>query len=244
MAKGIPRHVLVKNQILAELQKGGLQQNGRLPSEDELAIIYDVSRTTIRSALQSLESEGIIEKRHGSGNFIKPFNKTSNRNAMFAMLNRQEAAQIMKKCSIKKVDLSADIAEKLDEKEGSPAYKIIKTFCLDDMESSCMVEYIPAKHVKVVPSPDSIPSSVYVFAARYCGVEVGEIRSEFHAVSHEETPFYDVAHPVIRIDETFLSTTEKIILYSEYYINTDLICPCVIRDKPPQFWKTIDGHIQ
>lgn len=42
----------------------------QLPSEDQLAVQCDVSRTTIRAALNTLETEGQIVRRHGLGTFV------------------------------------------------------------------------------------------------------------------------------------------------------------------------------
>ncbi len=42
-----------------------------LPSEDELARMFNVSRTTIRNALASLSATGLIEKRQGVGTFVR-----------------------------------------------------------------------------------------------------------------------------------------------------------------------------
>lgn len=41
-----------------------------LPGERELSVEYQVSRSTLRAALQLLKSEGVICSRHGSGNYI------------------------------------------------------------------------------------------------------------------------------------------------------------------------------
>ena len=39
----------------------------RLPGERELSIALNVSRPVLRAALARLESEGVIERRHGHG---------------------------------------------------------------------------------------------------------------------------------------------------------------------------------
>jgi len=44
-----------------------LQPGDQLPGERELAVRMDVSRTSIRSALQALVTEGLLVSRHGSG---------------------------------------------------------------------------------------------------------------------------------------------------------------------------------
>jgi GntR family transcriptional regulator len=43
----------------------------RLPAESELASRYRVSTPTLRSSLEVLQSEGLVEKRHGIGNFVR-----------------------------------------------------------------------------------------------------------------------------------------------------------------------------
>lgn len=45
----------------------------RLPSETALAAEYSVSRVTVRAALSTLQSQGLIDIRHGSGSFVARF---------------------------------------------------------------------------------------------------------------------------------------------------------------------------
>ena len=44
--------------------------DGRIPSETELADELQVSRTTIRDALSRLENEGAIFRKQGAGTFV------------------------------------------------------------------------------------------------------------------------------------------------------------------------------
>ncbi len=43
-----------------------------LPPEREIAEITDLSRVTVRKAIQELVREGLIEQRQGSGSFVRP----------------------------------------------------------------------------------------------------------------------------------------------------------------------------
>src|SRR5699024_8964453 len=47
-----------------------------LPSERKLTEIYDVSRTTVRLALDNLETRGYISRQHGKGSFVVDYHKT------------------------------------------------------------------------------------------------------------------------------------------------------------------------
>lgn len=60
--------------IVDELKKmvltGALKVGDKLPPERELAELYQVSRTSIREALKSLEALGLLEIHQGDGNYI------------------------------------------------------------------------------------------------------------------------------------------------------------------------------
>jgi len=61
----------VANQIKAEFSDGRFSPGILMPSEHELTKVFSVSRTTIRTALQSLEDEDFIERHQGQGTFLK-----------------------------------------------------------------------------------------------------------------------------------------------------------------------------
>lgn len=60
---------------LAELLRAKLpdyaQRSGKLPTEAELCESYGMSRQTVRHSLQLLADEGLIQRRHGSGSYVK-----------------------------------------------------------------------------------------------------------------------------------------------------------------------------
>lgn len=49
------------------------EAGAKIPGEFELAAQYKVARVTIRTALRSLETQGLIDIRHGSGAYIADF---------------------------------------------------------------------------------------------------------------------------------------------------------------------------
>jgi len=54
------------------LRSGGVDADGRLPTERELATTIGVSRRAVRRALEVLETEGRIWRRQGSGTYAGP----------------------------------------------------------------------------------------------------------------------------------------------------------------------------
>jgi len=61
---------MVMEQIKDLVKKGELKSGDRLPSERELCEKLEVSRASIREALKALQMLGLIETKHGEGNFI------------------------------------------------------------------------------------------------------------------------------------------------------------------------------
>ena len=66
--------------ISEAIRKQVYKANERLPAERALATHYNVSRGTLRSALTLLEQDGLLERKVGSGTFVKtqPAGETAN----------------------------------------------------------------------------------------------------------------------------------------------------------------------
>lgn len=68
---GGPRYVQLRQRLEAGIESGVLPPNSSLPPEREIAEITELSRVTVRKAIQELVGEGLIEQRQGSGSFIR-----------------------------------------------------------------------------------------------------------------------------------------------------------------------------
>lgn len=64
------RSVSVHDELSHRIVDGLLPAGSKLPAETELAAEFGVSRATLRDALRSLESEGLVRRMQGSGTFV------------------------------------------------------------------------------------------------------------------------------------------------------------------------------
>lgn len=72
MIRPVPsRRQAIADDIRHQISTSHFKAGERLPSEAQLAARYKVSTPTLRSALALLEGEGLVEKIHGSGNFVR-----------------------------------------------------------------------------------------------------------------------------------------------------------------------------
>lgn len=69
---GGPLYLQLKRWIEDAIKRGLIKPGDALPSERDLAQRADVSRVTVRKAVQHLVHEGVLVQRHGSGTFVAP----------------------------------------------------------------------------------------------------------------------------------------------------------------------------
>lgn len=68
------QHTKLSDAIMARIEAmivdGSLGSGQRLPSERDLALQFEVSRPSLREAIQKLEARGLIERRQGGGTYV------------------------------------------------------------------------------------------------------------------------------------------------------------------------------
>lgn len=69
--KNIPKYVEIMNWLESEIMSGGLSLGEKIPSENELGTKFAISRQTVRQATSVLESRGLLERRRGSGTYVR-----------------------------------------------------------------------------------------------------------------------------------------------------------------------------
>jgi GntR family transcriptional regulator len=66
-----PLALQLADALRAEIQEGRRRPGSQLPTESEFQAEYGVSRTTIRAALATLASEGLVLTRKGFGSYVR-----------------------------------------------------------------------------------------------------------------------------------------------------------------------------
>lgn len=71
-ASGEPLYKQLVQSLRSEIVKGAYPVGSQLPTEDELAGRFAVSRHTVREALRQLRADGLVSSRQGSGTRVMP----------------------------------------------------------------------------------------------------------------------------------------------------------------------------
>lgn len=67
----MPLYTEIMDKLVTGIQDGKYRPNTVLPSEKEICKRFNVSRTSVRNALKAMQVQGYIDRRQGSGSFVK-----------------------------------------------------------------------------------------------------------------------------------------------------------------------------
>lgn len=106
-------YLKVVQYIRSQLEMKCLNVGDRLPTERELSENLDVSRNSIREALKTMESMGIIESQQGSGNYLtenfeKGFITSLSMMALLKQINYLEVSQLRRGIETQSLLLAID----------------------------------------------------------------------------------------------------------------------------------------
>lgn len=66
----VPLYFQLKNLIIEKIENNEYPENSKIPSEQELCEMYDISRPTVRQAINELTNNGYLYKEKGKGTFV------------------------------------------------------------------------------------------------------------------------------------------------------------------------------
>lgn len=68
----VPKYFQLASILRQQIDNGEWQPRSAIPSERQLEVLYNVSRTTIREAIDYLTRQGYLYREHGRGTFVSP----------------------------------------------------------------------------------------------------------------------------------------------------------------------------
>jgi GntR family transcriptional regulator len=142
----LPLHAQVEESLVRSMADGALPPSTRLPSEDSLVERYGVSRTTIRTAIQSLIARGLVEIRRGRGTFVTQPVVTQELTQLTGFiedlqtLGRGPSAQVLDR---RIVAASETVARQLSLQRGTAVARIQRLRLADGVPLSFDETYLP-----------------------------------------------------------------------------------------------------
>jgi GntR family transcriptional regulator len=163
-----PLPAQLADRLRERIADGHWEPGHRLPSEQELAAEYGVSRPTVRSAVARLVDSGMVRVRHGAGTFV-----TAHRAGILAGLQELRStsrviAEQGYSCEVvyRSRELrpaTAEEAERFDSPPGLPVIAIQRSFLADDDVVAFEHDLINAAVLPDGVAAEDITGSVFEF---------------------------------------------------------------------------------
>jgi GntR family transcriptional regulator len=200
--------------------------DGRLPSEDELAVMLNVSRTTVRAAVQDLEREGLIKRRRAVGTRINRHIGAStlalHRLVGFDYLLREKGHDVRVEIRWERRDVTPKLLP-LPWEETRECCVIEKEYFADDELAIYLRDYIPWDNLKGDKLKEPIEASLFEFSKRYCRQPIDhavvELRPSVQDGNGVTSLELDKGEPFLRLHETHYSQRAEIVGWSYIDVN-------------------------
>lgn len=221
--------------ILNSIIEGEYPPGSKLPSENQLAEKYQVSRPTIRTAFSRLVELGYVVKKQGVGTFVT--NSPNLVNPLFLSYNVMDRITSrgfepgFKQISAQVIPADQDIAEKLRVPLGSPILNVRKLFTADGKPIIYFENFIPEwVYGSCIPEDEILKPGAtepfFQFFAHRCNAEVKFLTSIIHPELLRECDLpddFDVYGPetsVLRVEDVgFSADNRQVFLSQEYLLN-------------------------
>ncbi|HIY91464.1 GntR family transcriptional regulator [Companilactobacillus sp. HBUAS56275] len=184
----VPVYIQIHNQIRKEIESGKWSVGERIPSERQLSQDFDVSRMTLRQAIQTLVDEGILQRQVGSGTYVassKVQEKMSGTTSFTEITESQGKRPSSKTVSYHVADPSISEMEKLKLKDGDQILRMERIRYADNQPICFEVATIPVDIVKSLDKED-ITSSLYKALENKAGLKLGNATQTVSAILASE----------------------------------------------------------
>ncbi|MEI5990878.1 hypothetical protein A5881_002383 [Enterococcus termitis] len=160
-----PLYKKIEQDLLDKIKSGTYAENDLIPTELELAEEYNVSRPTVRQAVQTLVDAGYLEKRKKRGTIVKrpkiqqEFTKVIE--SFDSEMNRKGLVPKTKVIAFRKDTANEEVAENLEIPEGEEVYKLIRLRYAGEKPTVLVTTYIPRMIFKDLEEVDFSTKLLY-----------------------------------------------------------------------------------
>jgi len=171
----VPAYILVHQSLKKDIQDGKYLVSELLPTEPELEKMFNVSRTTIRRAMEVLKAEGLIEIKQGRGTMVLDYRTKQDLNKVTSVtesLRRRGYEVRTKSMYIDVIPATEKIANKLEIKYGDLVARVQRIQLANEKPIVIMKNYIPYRLVPSIEQFSNKFSGLYQFLEEQYQLEI------------------------------------------------------------------------
>lgn len=226
----LPLHAQVEDSLMRSIVAGALRAGARLQSEDSLVERYAVSRTTIRTAIQSLIARGLVEIRRGKGTFvtqpvlIQELTELTGFVEDMQALGRDPSAKVLDR---RIVAASETVARQLSLQRGTAVARIQRVRWADGVPLSFDETYLPHNLGEKIMADDLENQAIFSLLEQKHSTPLLDAEYRLAAVASHGTVAralgINPGSPIFLIERTTFSDNRRPVDYERLYYRGDHI---------------------
>jgi len=245
MEGDLPLYQQVYRHLRDKIFDGTFERGSKFPSENELCVELQVSRVTVRRALDELASHGLIQRKQGKASIVTAYKPQTSVVATVEGLvenNRRMGDQTwVELLASEYVPASKEIASRMRVRPGKKVLWTVRVRYLDNVPFSYAVTYLPQAVAKKI-DVTSLASKPLISLLEEAGFDIGRAEQLISATS--ATP--DVAR-ALHIDKNAALLVSDRLVFDANDQPVELI---IVQYRPDVYHygielvrtKSLDGH--
>ncbi|MFV3012866.1 trehalose operon repressor [Clostridium botulinum] len=175
------KYLTIYNEISSKIENNKVQSGEKLSSENKMMKEYNVSRDTIRKALNLLESNGYIQKVKGKGSFVLDINKfdfpVSGLTSFKELSTKMgvESNTLVKELKLIKPDNF--LMKQLNLSKNDDVWKVIRVREINNKKIILDKDFFNKKYVPLL-TKDICENSIYEYLENELGLKISFAKKE------------------------------------------------------------------
>lgn len=240
LKQGIPRHEQISNWLRNKIDSGEFKVNQKLPSENEFSEKFDVSRVTVRRALQTLENEQLIYRCQGLGSFVndhrshQSFVRLTDFVEDMKRAGMKASSQVV---SMKTTSVPEPITSILKIEPGKTVIRLDRLRLGDGQPIAFDITWLPMFYGQLIEGYDLTEHTIYDILEKDFDIPVEKGCYHIEAENADDylAEHLQVNHgdALLLIDRLSLTTGDKPIYYQKRYYRTDRVVYGLMVQREP-----------
>lgn len=207
--------------IFVEQIESNFEEGTKLDSEREICSKYNISRTTVRQALDELVKRGYLNKIQGKGNFISQKKLNQNLNEFYSFTEEMKKLGKVPESKILTFEImlsNTKIAKKLNINKDDLIYKITRIRIADEIPMMYEITYLPYDRFLNLTNEILLSCSMYeIFRYQYnIKISHAEEILEPVLINRLESLYLNISEgsPGLKISRTTYNSDNEIVEYT------------------------------
>lgn len=185
----VPIYYQLEEYIKQQIEDGTLKTEETIPSEREYAEKYQISRMTVRQALNNLVTEGLLYRQKGRGTFVNKQRVEQELQGLTSFTEDMLARGFKpgnRLVSFEILPADPQVAQRLKVAEHTPVYEMKRVRLADDLPMAFETTYVPANLIKGL-TEEVITQSLYSYVEEKLGLVIMEATQQIESSIAKDT---------------------------------------------------------